>query len=73
MFHLLPKMSAHGTRTYDPVETGTSGGDAKGRYGMYSNTLIGLLAIAMTASVLGGTSSLFEVDGSQQAQEQVVA
>ncbi|WP_255554437.1 hypothetical protein [Sphingomicrobium clamense] len=40
---------------------------------MYSNTLIGLLAIAMTASVLGGTSSLFEVDGSQQAQEQVVA
>ena len=39
---------------------------------MYSNTLIGLLAIAMTASAFGGTISLFEV-GAGVAQEQVVA
>lgn len=38
---------------------------------MYSNTLIGLLAIVMTASAFGGTISVFEVAGS--AQEQVVA
>ena len=44
----------------------------KGRNGMYSNTLIGLLAIAMTASAFGGTMSLFEVNGSQ-VQEQAVA
>ena len=44
----------------------------KGRNGMYSNTLIGLLAIAMTASAFGGTISVFEVEAGA-AQEQVVA
>ena len=39
---------------------------------MYSNTLIGLLAIAMTAGAFGGALSIFEVDAGA-AQEQVVA
>ena len=44
----------------------------KGETGMYSKSLIGLLAIAMTAGAFGGTFSLFDAQAST-SQEQLVA
>lgn len=43
----------------------------KGRNGMYGKTLVGLLAIAMTAGAFGGTFTLFDV--AQAQQERFVA